>query len=448
MILTTSCGDTTVVGSDLFGEESLNVSSTDTLTIKAKTVELDSLRVFNVENVSRATFLVGLTDDPVFGKTKASLVADVHFGVDLTTGQLFKPGYEEGDVLDSLILVLEIDSTGLYGDLNTTYNIEVFQLTESINEFTEIYSNRDVSFDPEPIGNKENVTISLDSVSLYYPSLGTTRRELAQIRIPLGESVSNLFFNDLREIETNDQFGEQFFGIRVEATPQNDNAMFGVNIASSAFNSRIQSFYSRADTTLLFEYPLNDLTQNISLGRKFSDFEVDNSSAIIHDFLGDESAGDSLLFIQSLLGTNVELDFSSILNGGDFLINQAILEMTVATLPEDDLELNPPIDQLILSTKGDDGELDLLAEINEGLVFNQLEIYFGGEVEQSVVNDVNMYQYNMNITRSLIEILNGNLNSTMFLTPLLRNERANRTVIYGPGHPVYPMKLKLSITSQ
>lgn len=408
---------------------------------------LDSVRVFNVENVSRSTFLVGVTDDPVFGKTTAALVADVHYGVDLNTGQLFKPGYEEGDVLDSLILVLEIDSTAFYGRANPRYDVEVFQLTESINDLTEIYSNREFNFDSDPIGVAENIRIPTDSVSIYYPSLGTTRRELSQIRIPLGDRISNFLFEDLRGIETNPEFIEQFFGVRVEATPSSENAMFGVNISSNSFNSRIQSFYSRGDTTLLFEYPLNDLTNNISLGRKMTALERDNSTAPINQFFGDEAAGDSLLFVQSLLGTDVELDFSSIFDVEDFLINQAILELTVAVLPDDDLELNPPIEQLILSSRGDDGELDLLAEINEGLVFNQLEIYFGGTAEETIVNDLTLYQYKMNITRSLIEISNGNLPSTLYLTPLLRNERANRTVIYGPGHATNPLKLILSVTS-
>lgn len=436
-----------MVGSDLFGDESLNVTSTDTFSVKARTVLVDSVRVYNEDNVSRSTFLVGVTDDPIFGKTTASLVADVHYGVDLLTGQLFKPGYEEGDVLDSLILVLEIDSVGFYGDDNATFDFEVFQLAESINQLDEIYSNREISFDPESIGTKENVFISTDSVSVYYPSLGTTRRELSQIRIPLGEEIGNLLFEDLRDIETNAEFIQEFFGVRVEATPSTNNTMFGVNIASTSFNSRIQSFYSRADTTLLFEYPLNDLTTNLSLGRKLSALERDISSASISQFLGDAALGDSLLFVQSLLGTDVELDFSSIFNIEDFLINQAILELTVAVLPGDNLELNPPIDQLILSSRGDDGQLDLLDEINEGLIFNQLEVYFGGAVDQAIVNDVTLYRYEMNITRSLIEISNGNLPSKLFLTPLLRNERANRSVIYGPGHSDYPLKLTLSVTS-
>jgi len=436
-----------VVGSDLFGEESLNVTSTDTLTIKAKTIMLDSVRVFNVDNTSRSTFLVGVTDDPVFGKTTAALVADVHYGVDLNTGQLFKPGYEDGDVLDSLILVLEIDSTGFYGDENVRYDVQVFQLTESINALTEIYSNREINFDPEPIGQVDNLRVRSDSVSVYYPSLGTTRREFGQMRIPLGDKISKILFEDLRAIETNPDFIQEFFGVRVEATPATDNAMFGVNISSNSFNSRIQSFYSRGDTSLLFEYPLNDLTNNISLGRKLTTLERDNSAAPISQFFGDEAAGDSLSFIQSLLGTDVELDFSSIFNVEDFLINQAILEMTVAVLPGDDLESNPPIEQLILSSRGDDGDLDLLDEINEGLVFNQLDIYFGGTAEETIVNGLTLYQYKMNITRSLIDIANGNLPSTLYLTPLLRNERANRTVIYGPGHASNPLKLTLSITS-
>jgi len=445
--LFSSCGESTDVGSDLFGEGIVSVKSTDTLSIVAKTVALDSVRVYNEDNTSRSTFLIGELDDPYFGQMKASLVSEIHFGVDLVTGQLFKPGYQEGDVLDSMILVLSIDSVGNYAKPNDRFDIEVFRLTESINSLEDIYSNQDIAFDSEVVGSASGVRIRTDSVSVYFPSLGTTRSEPGQLRIPLNETISDILFNDLIDIETNTDFIEAFNGIRVEATPSTGNSIFGVNISSNSFNSRIQSFYSRGDTTLLFEYPLNDLTQNVSLGRKLTDFQRDNKSSPIASFLDNIAASDSLIFIQSMLGTTVELDLSAINLLDDNLINQGVLEMTIAQLPDNDIELFAPIETLILSTKNENGELQILAEINEGLVFNQLEIFFGGSVEESVINDMTVFQYKMNITRSLIQMANGEIPTTLFLTPLLVTERANRTILYGPGHSKFPLKLNLSLTS-
>jgi len=442
-----SCGDVTDVGSGLFGDEDVIVNSTDTLPIKARTIALDSVLVYNEDNVSRNSFLLGKLNDPYFGKMTASLISELHFGVNLMTGQLFKPGYQDGDVLDSMVLVLAIDSLGQYGSKNDRFDIEVFRLTESINALENIYSNQDISFDTEVVGTISGVRVSVDSVSVYYPSLDTTRREYAQIRIPLTESITDILFNDLKEIETNIDFIQAFNGIRIEATPSTDNSIFGVNISANSFNSKVQSFFSRADTSLLFEYPLNDLTQNVSLGRKLTDFDRDYESSPISQFLNNTQTSDSLIFIQSMLGTTVELDFSAINKFDDNLINRAILEMTIAQLPDDDLDLFPPVETLILSTRDENGNTVILAEINEGLVFSQLDDFFGGGVEESIINDMTVFQYKMNITRSLIQIANGELPTTVYMTPLLITERANRTILYGPGHSTFPLKLNLSLTS-
>lgn len=442
-----SCGDVSDVGSELFGEEDLDVTSTDTFQIISKTIPLDSVLVYNEDNMSRNTFLMGELDDPFFGKMKASLITELHFGVNLTTGQLFKPGYQEGDVLDSMVLVLAVDSLGYYGRPNDRFDIEVFSLTESINSLDNIYSNQEIAFDSEVVGSVEGVRARTDSVTIFFPSLDTTRREFGQIRIPLNEKITDVLFNDLQDIENDGDFIQAFNGIRVEATPLTGNSIFGINISTNSFNSRVQSFYSRADTSFLFEYPLNDLTQNISLGRKLTDFDRDNGSSQISQFLNNAQTSDSLIFIQSMLGTSVELDFSAINQYEDNLINRAVLEMTIAQLPDDDIELYPPIETLILSTRDENGNTQILAEINEGLVFSQLDEFFGGGIEETVVNGMNVFQYRMNITRSLIQMANGNLPTTVYLTPLLVTERANRTILYGPGHSTFPLKLNLSLTS-
>jgi hypothetical protein len=445
--LFTQCNDTTIVGSSIFDEEELSLRSIDTLDIIASTSALDSVRVFALDNSSIQTFLIGELDDPFLGTMKSSLVTEVHYAVDLLTGQIAIPDYEEGDVLDSMVLILQVNPQSFYGDTESTFDLKVFQLTESLNEELEISTNDEFSFDPVPIAELNDVTIPKDSIVVFLPSEGTSTMESAQVRIPFGDEVSNLIFNDLRTLTSNPDFVNAFPGIRIEATPTSGNSIFGVSIANNQFNSTIQAYYKRDTLARLFEYVLNDLTLNVPLGRKFSQFESDVEASPIGPFLENTSAGDSLLFIQGMLGTSVELDLSSILELEDVLINLAILELTVAQLPGEDFDVTPPLESLVISTLDENGNLVLFSEITEGLLFDQLDLRFGGTLEEVEDENTTVFRYSMDITRSLIEIFNGDLPSTLFITPLSTAEQPGRTILYGPGHSTFPLKLQLSVTS-
>lgn len=445
LIFFSSCGDTTDIGVELFDEDDLKVSSTDTISIEAKTVLLDSVRVFNIENTVINTFLLGELEDPYLGNTTASLISEVHFAANIANRQILLPGFRDDDVLDSMVLVLAIDTSGFYGMPNARFDFEVFRLTESINTELQIFSNFEVAFDETVIGSADNVRIPLDSSAVYFPSLGTTINEFPQVRIPLNEQITKVLFEDLADLASDSAFIEVFNGIRVEATPSTGNSIIGVNIASNDVNSRIETFYSRGDTTLLYEYALNDLTRGISEGRKYTDFDRDISGAPVENFVNESS--DSLLFMQSMLGTTIELDLSAIFNIEDVLINQAILEMTIADLDGDNLDTFEPVETVIISYRDENGESSILEEINEGLAFNQLAISFGGSVQEEIENGKNVFQYKMNITRSIIEMLDGDVPTSIFITPLQITERANRSILYGPNHSEFPLKLNLSLTS-
>lgn len=445
--LFTQCNDTTVVGSSIFDDEELSVTSTDTLDLVATTFALDSLRVFSLDNSSIQTFLLGELNDPFLGPMSSTLFTELHYPVDLLTGLVLQPDYEDDDVLDSMVLALQVNPEGFYGDLESTFDIRIFEVTEGLNTQFNVSTNDDFAFNPEPIAELNNVRIPRDSIVVFFPSTGTSTREAPQLRIPLGADVSNRLFTELDDFFTDAEFFAAFPGIRIEATPTTGNSMIAANIANNQFNSTLQAFYSRDGVAQLYEYALNDLTAGISLGFKFSQFERDFESSPISQFLDDTAAGDSLLFIQGMLGTSVEIDLSSLLELDDVLINLAELEMTVAQLPGEDFSVTPPLEALVVSTRGENGDLVLLSEITEGLLFDQLGLRFGGQLEEVTDNGETVFRYRMNITRSLIEIFNGNLPSTIFITPLSTAEQAGRTILYGPGHSRFPLKLQLSLTS-
>jgi len=444
LFVLSSCNDSTIVGSDLFDGQDLKIDNTDTLSIMAKTVRLDSVRTFSLNNNNSTTFLIGELDEPYFGVTRASLIAEAHYSLNLTTGELFVPDYRSTDVLDSMILVLILDASGNYGDSTASHDLEVFRVAEDLRVYDELFSTQTIMTEPTPIASISGVVISADSVDVYNPVLDSIFTEAPQIRIPMGEDISNEFFTDLAGIENDADFVTAFSGIKVESILPS-NSVFGVNIDVRSFTSRIVTYYSRGDTSIIYTYPLNDLTRNAPLGRRLTEYDRDLDGAIVTDFSSDE-AKDSLLFVETGLGHVVELDFSSLLRLDDVLINRAEIEMVVASLDDFDLGLFPPIQNLIMTALDQDGEIMVLDEVNEGIQFNQLDRSFGGSVEPFMDDGQLMYRYKMNISRSVIQIKSGELLPAITLTPLLNSGRVNRSIIYGPDHPRYPMKLNVGLT--
>jgi len=445
LLINVGCNEDTLVGTELFNDNDIAVNSFDTLTLQAKTTTLDSVRLYNLQNTTISTFLIGEIEDEFFGRTKASLVAEAHYFVDLTTGALQLPDYNEGDVLDSMILVLFLDDRGNYGDSTATHDISVYRITDHMRSFTSIFSTDNIAFDPSPIGELMSHTINRDSVRIYDPVRDTTSFSDAQIRIPLNEAVSKELFEDLADVNRDSAFVAAFNGIRVESTPSNSSC-FGINISTSTFNSRIVSYYHRGDTAMVYNYPLNDLTVNVPIGRRFTDFERDLSNSVVSQLSGDTEKGDSLLFIQAMLGHTIEIDLSAALVLDDILINKAELEMVVAEPIDENFGIFPPMETIIMSVVNNDGTAGLVEEVNEGLAFDQLSSFFGGVVETDNENGVILYKYKMNITRTLTDILRNEFSPNLVLAPLFVTERAERSIIFGPGHNDYPMRLIISAT--
>ncbi len=439
-----SCNESTIVGSDIFDGRDLEIESIDTLTIQAKTVRIDSIRTYNLRDVNLTTYLIGELEEPYFGKNKASLISEVHYSTESTPPRVLVPDYQESDVLDSMILVLYFDNRGRYGDSTATHDLEVFRVTEDLRTFDELYSNRVIMIDPEPIASISDVSLNYDSLDVYNPELDRTFTEAPQVRIPLGADISNELFTELNNIEADADFVSAFRGIKVESSPS-ASSVFGVSIDNREFNSRILTYYTRGDTSLVYDYALNDLTIGVSFGRKFTEFEQEIDDAIVTEFSTDTTK-DSLLFVEASVGHVVELDFSSLLALDDVLINRAELEVVVASLDGYDLGIFSPIDNLIMSALDENGNSELIDEVDEGIMFNQLEQFFGGSVETFTDNGQQLFRYKMNISRTAIKMLNGEIGPVVTISPLRVNDRVSRTILYGPDHPQYPLKLNVTLT--
>ena len=112
-------------------------------------------------------------------------------------------------------------------------------------------------------------------------------------------------------------------------------------------------------------------------------------------------------------------------------------------MPEDGGFEFPPIQQFIASIIKDDGSLEIIPEISLGLSRQDLPFLFGGV---PVEDDMMVRTYRMNISSYIKNLKNGTVGNRLLITPLFRSEQAARVALCGPKHPIYPAKIKLSLT--
>lgn len=155
-------------------------SSTDTLMVHTSTVREDSLKTDSLSHN-----LIGVINDPVFGKYQASS----YFQLKLPqVGNVIST-----NTLDSVVLFLQFTSTtAYYGDLNSEISFNVYELSESMGSAV-THSNQSYTYDNTPIGTftgRFNVTDSL-----AYTSLGTSYKGAPGISIKLSTAFAQKMFN-------------------------------------------------------------------------------------------------------------------------------------------------------------------------------------------------------------------------------------------------------------
>ena len=115
-------------------------------------------------NSSNTTYmLLGMFKDPVFGVTETSFAckfSNSSYG-----------SYEKGDICDSLILTMGVDTTAnyFYGDSISDITVDVFRLTEPIVDTIDYYNNYDINgkYDATPIATTTFKPCEIDSMITF-----------------------------------------------------------------------------------------------------------------------------------------------------------------------------------------------------------------------------------------------------------------------------------------
>lgn len=431
-----SCSDADEIGLDLVDNRA-KLQTLDTLTIKAFTARADSVAT----SLGRANVL-GVIDDPVFGMSRAGIYTETRPPtVPLSLG--------ENPVLDSISLVLAYTG-GHYGALATNQTIRVYELSENFPATDTLFTNSTLQYHAELITLDPNGyrfrPAPADSVMV------NNLMRPPQIRIPLSEAFGQkiLAANDTEAFQNIPNYLEVFKGLYITVDEHLDGfeapgvqpgrgSMFQIDMLS-AFTAIEMHFHNHTDTVMLrfpyqsMRFPIDQFASHFT---SVDHFGYDN----VHEALkaqvvdGDQSVGDSLLFLQSLGQLRVDIQFPYLeqLLDQTWLINKA--ELIVPVQEGYASKLFPAADQLILLRTRDEGDRVLIDDYMLGLDF------FGGTY------DANNNRYVFNVSQYFQKLIDGEYPNTGLSMLISRgHERMSRVVLHGPGRSDEPMQLVLYYT--
>lgn len=428
-----ACNEPTIIGSDLLADEGLNVEFSDTLNIQAKSIPVDSVMTYSIGTATQTKYMLGSLEDPFIGESKGSIYTEVHFGTSA-------PNYENS-TLDSIVLILGFDTLGFYGDTLLPHDIEVFRMLEPMSMRDSIFSNEDFEIDMMPVGIVSGfVPNRIDSLSVFDPTVDSMVNVSPQLRIRLDDQLGQEIIDETAAAETDSAFVELLNGLYIKSQTSAPGAFMGIDIGSIATVSNMILYFTKDDTiTADYKYVLT--------GRRFARYEHNYTGFNAEPFIEDYEMGDSLLFIQSMSGLNVEFDLSNVMGLNEVLINKAELEVFIAELEGENLELYPPVNGIIASKFSEEERLIVVEDARIGIEFGDLERFFGGTLEEEEINAVTLKKYNINLTTHLQRVLEGEEDPEIVISALLKLDRPNRSIIFGPGHSEYPAVLRIAYTT-
>ena len=428
MLAQLACNDPTVIGSDLFTGDQLDIEFTDTVSLKAYALEGDSVLTYSpiiVGNDTRS-FLFGDFADPILGRVKST----IYFQVSLNATV---PSFE-GAELDSIVLLLPYQEDGIYGDPNSTFEMEVYQLDERLYSDSVYYSSQSFKVRNTPAGFHPFVPDFKDSLTIFEPSEDTTVRYPPHLRVPLSEQLGNFLLNtDPTNYSTDSAFYSILPGFELRPVSQNQGML---SFDLRGFPTGLKLYYHQ--DTSKFEYTFPVFNNNVVT----TYFEHDYTGSTVEPFLTNpEDETDSLLFLQGASGMDVIVEFPYLENLKGLIVNNAELVLYPQRLPGDNEMFYGNTDQLIASEIVGDSIFMLIEDVEFALnrVGNSFGEIFGGKME-----DDNTYR--LNISGHFQDMISGNKSNRLLISVYNKAQKASRSVISGPNHSMFPMKLRLTFT--
>ncbi|MEE9437928.1 MAG: DUF4270 family protein [Saprospiraceae bacterium] len=440
IVLLYSCNDGSIIGNDLIGNEQINLNFNDDFLLSGKTISGDSVATYRVGS-NNQTYMLGEIDDPVFGHYSSDIYTGFRFGSNL-------PIYTDA-TLDSVILELEYDTLGFYGDTNSIINIEVYRVIEDFMDIDTLFSNRDFEIEMTPLASKSfrpSATINVEK-KLRDIEKDSIVSLSPRFRIRLDDILGEELIMDELAAKSDTIMLENYKGLYIKATVEGNNRMIGFNFND---NSQLNSGISK----LSVHFSVNDEGE-VKLSTYNYGIRPVTFSKFIHDYSGSEvgtaidmiTEGEDNLFVQNMAGVNSEISLPDLSSLKGNLINSAQLVLTINE--EDNVDIYPTGRRFLLSKYNDEGNRILIDDIlKNGVSISDALALLDGNVKTTELADATIVKtVTFNITDYIRnQIKNDGDASTLILSPVGRQESPRRTVFYGPTHSEYAMKLRIAYT--
>lgn len=430
LIVAFACNKQTDFGADLLGNDVIPLRFDDTLSLQVINTSVDSVPTFDIASAATDNILMaGNIQDPLFGKVKSD--AYLVFQPDRIIEDFDPTKYE----FDSLVFSLSVDPNIFYGDTLIPMNINIERISENMLTDSVIYSTRTLATS-ESIGSISNLQFTPKMTTEVIDSSGGVT-DTTQVPFFIRTRLSDALGMELLNAQVYDsipKFIDRFKGIKISV--ENESSLFAIDVSGS--RTRMVLHYHEdtvARTIIMLVNPVQ---------RRFSHFEMDHTQSTAGQYLNSLEKGDEYMTLQGLAGIRPKIIFPNLDQYKGRGIKLVQLEMTVAA----DIAGNPhpnfkEVEQMAVSGVNTDGSLTLIEDFTSLFTINQLNL-FGGSPRIDLVNGVKVKRYTINMTQHFIRMLKGDETNEIILSVLGGSRRANRIILYGPGHSTYPLRLKIA----
>ena len=466
-----SCNKTSLLGSELFETDKLNLKFTDTLSLNllndAPTPVLMSVK----GAVAYDNLCIGNVADPYFGNTESTIYAN--FGTRGTSVLVYPDFLSVATaIVDSVRLILPY-GTAVYGDTTTAQKLSAYRLTEELKGDT-IYSDKtfaasstalgSVTFKPQPntyiqsfIPSLPTATVAKIDTFTYVPHISIP------LNIDLGKAILALDSAAYRDTTT---FGTGFNawlkGIMIKAETTT-KSMMSLNVGSSVGTLPAGVTSRPAGIYVYYRRNATDTARSVfrfqtTRQQRYANYKNDVQTGRIKDFVGVKPKSDSLIFLNGLGGAAARFEIPNLKSLGKFVINRAEIEFTIND--NTDTASFKALEQLILlrgiaqipnGNIGPLGGVIALLNVNNQAIIdvppgNSAVIFstipdFGG----SIVTENGVRKYKMLITQQAQRIIFGSEGTQIHLVPHFQYTRAGRVVLYGLTHPNVKYRPKINM---
>ena len=285
--------------------DKLNTYYTDTTTVNAYNMHVDTLRTSVLPGYSGSTFntiLCGAIYDSIFGKVEASFATQLWLST-------LNPTIEAGAFTDSVILFLPY-APGFFGDSLASQTIKVYDLNQSLRGDTSYYNNQYITPNPASllctqtfVPDLKDSVILQDSVK-YGPML----------RLKLDNAWGNKILNGGTNLTTEVAFRSLIKGLYFTATQKNILGTGSIlNFDLTNTNAGIQIFYhSPSDSGSLSVYVDASYSQRYNTFN-FHNYQYADPLFKAQFFNKDSLKGQQRLFMSGMSPSDIKITFPYIL---------------------------------------------------------------------------------------------------------------------------------------